>query len=281
MIRQIDVMHLGRDRVIAAHEVDGVVIDPGPESSLDALLAGLEGEPRALLLTHIHLDHAGATGALVRRHPRLRVYVHPAGAAHLVDPSRLLASAERLYGADMQRLWGEVVPVPAGNVVTIDDGDRVGGFDVIHTPGHASHHVCYLSTEGDAFVGDMAGVRVPPYRFTVPPTPPPEIDVEAWERSLERIAAAGPARLRLTHFGMVEDVDAQLARVRDGLRALAELARRGDRDAFMATLEARLEADLDPAAAARIRQAVPPEQSWAGLERYWRKRSEAALRREQ
>jgi glyoxylase-like metal-dependent hydrolase (beta-lactamase superfamily II) len=282
MVREIDVKHLGRDRVIAAHEIGGVIVDPGPESSLETLLAELGDEPRALLLTHIHLDHAGAAGALVRRFPSLRVYVHEAGAPHLVDPSKLLASAARLYGGEMKRLWGEVVPVPTENMVAIGDGDAAEGFEATHTPGHASHHVCWLAREtGDAFVGDMAGVRIPPYDHTVPPTPPPEIDVEAWERSLEAIRRLRPACLRLTHFGAVEEAEAQLDRVAARLRELAARARRGDREGFLRELERELEAQLDPAAAASMRQAVPPEQAWLGLERYWRKRAERALPRGQ
>ena len=140
----IDLMHLGRDRVIGAYEVDGVIVDPGPASCLEALLAGLEGEPRVLLLTHIHLDHAGASGSLVARFPDLRVYVHEVGAPHLVDPQKLLDSASRLYGDDMERLWGEVVPVPASSVVALSGGEEIEGFRVAHVPGHANHHVAYL-----------------------------------------------------------------------------------------------------------------------------------------
>lgn len=274
MTREIDVMHLGRDRVIAAHEIGDVVIDPGPESSMETLLGELENEPRALLLTHIHLDHAGASGALVRRFPGLRVYVHEVGAPHLADPTKLLESAGRLYGNEMERLWGEILPVPEANLVAIGEGDVIEGFRVAHTPGHASHHVCYLHEAiGDAYVGDMAGVRIPPSAFTVPPTPPPEIDVEAWERSLDVIRGWRPERLRLTHFGAAEEVEAQLDRVGERLRELAELARPRDREAFLDTLERRLDAELDPETALRLRQAVPPEQSWLGLERYWRKQA--------
>src|SRR3954470_2886148 len=149
-------MHLGRDRVICAHEVDGLIVDPGPASTLERLLEALGGtEPRALLLTHIHLDHAGASGALVRRFPGLQVYVHEIGAPHVVDPSKLLKSARRLYGEDMDRLWGPVDPVPEGNVHALAGGERVEGMRVEHTPGHAAHHVAYLHEDsGEAFVGD-------------------------------------------------------------------------------------------------------------------------------
>jgi glyoxylase-like metal-dependent hydrolase (beta-lactamase superfamily II) len=277
MTNPIDLMHLGRDRVIGAYEVDGVIVDPGPASCLEALLAGLEGEPRVLLLTHIHLDHAGASGSLVERFPDLRVYVHEVGAPHLVDPQKLLDSASRLYGDDMERLWGEVVPVPASSVVALSGGEEIEGFRVAHVPGHASHHVAYLhQATGDAYVGDVAGVRIPPRQFTLAPTPPPDIDVEAWERSLETVAGWLPQRLCLTHFGRVEEIAPQLERLRQGLRANAERARRGDRERFLAQVEAEIDAEGDPEEAARLRQAAPGELLWLGLERYWKKRGQSA-----
>jgi glyoxylase-like metal-dependent hydrolase (beta-lactamase superfamily II) len=275
--RLIDVMHLGRDRVIGAHLVRGLIVDPGPASALENWIDDLGEQPRGLLLTHIHLDHAGATGVLVRRFPDLRVYVSEVGAPHLVEPSRLIASAGRLYGErNMVRLWGEIAPLPERNVVALGGGEEVEGFRVERTPGHASHHLCYLDLEaGDAYVGDMAGVRIPPGDYTLAPTPPPEIDVEAWLDSTERIEAMRPERLRLTHFGLAEDVGAQFDRVRESLRKGAERARSGDREAFIAALEAEIDAGAEPAAAASLRQASPPEQLWLGLERYWRKREES------
>jgi glyoxylase-like metal-dependent hydrolase (beta-lactamase superfamily II) len=277
MSRLIDLMHLGRDRVIGAYELDDLIVDPGPSSCLETLLSGLEGEPRALLLTHIHLDHAGASGSLVRRFPELRVYVHEAGVAHLVDPGKLLESAARLYGDDMDRLWGEVLPVPAENVMALGGGDEIEGFRVAYTPGHAGHHVAYLhEATGDAYVGDVAGVRIPPQDFTVAPTPPPDIDVEAWERSLQTVAAWLPQRLCLTHFGRIDEVGEQLERVRQRLRASAERARSGGRERFLAEVEAEIDNEVDPGTAERLRQAAPPEQLWLGLERYWRKRAESA-----
>ena len=273
----IDLMHLGRDRVIGAYELDGAIVDPGPASCLDALLDGLEQEPRVLLLTHIHLDHAGATGVLVRRFPRLRVYVHGIGAPHLVDPGKLLASARRLYGDDMERLWGEVAPVPATNLVAVSGGETIEGLRVVYTPGHASHHVAYLHEDGgEAYVGDVAGVRIPPRRFTLMPTPPPDIDLEAWERSLDAIAEWRPRTLCLTHFGRVVEVGEQLERARARLREASERVRTGDRERFLRALDAELDARLDEAAAERFRQAAPPEQLWLGLERYWRKRERGA-----
>jgi glyoxylase-like metal-dependent hydrolase (beta-lactamase superfamily II) len=276
--RAIDVMHLGRDRVICAYEIRGLIVDPGPSTCAETLVEALGGEaPRGLLLTHIHLDHAGAAGVLARRFPELVVYVHERGAPHLADPSKLLASAERLYGADMERLWGEVAPVPEDRLRPLQGGESVEGFRVAYTPGHASHHVCYLNEEsGDAYVGDMAGVRIPPHEHTMAPTPPPDIDVEVWLDSLETIASWKPAALCLTHFGRVPEVGEQLERVRASLRDHAELARRGQEDAFVEALEREVREALDPASAERMIQAAPPEQLWLGLERYLRKAAQAA-----
>lgn len=272
--RLIDVMHLGRDRVIGAHQIRGLIVDPGPASALENWIDELDEEPRGLLLTHIHLDHAGASGVLVRRFPRLTIYVSEVGAPHLVDPAKLLASAGRIYGPEnMERLWGEVAPVPEDRIVTLAGGEKVEGMRVEHTPGHARHHVCYLDlASGDAYVGDMAGVRIPPSELTIPPTPPPEIDVEAWLASLDAIEAMEPTRLRMTHFGEAEP-GPQISRVREALVRNAELARPGDRDAFMRDVEAAIDAGADAETAASLRQAAPPEQLWLGLERYWRKRS--------
>ena len=271
-------MHLGRDRVIGAFELDdGLIVDPGPASCRHALLDGLEAEPRALLLTHVHLDHAGGTGVLVRCFPRLRVYVHEVGAPHLVSPEKLLASARRLYGDDMERLWGEVAPVPEGNVQALRGGETVEGLRVAYTPGHASHHVAYFHAErGDAYVGDVAGVRIPPGEFTIMPTPPPDIDLPAWETSLDAIAEWRPARLCLTHFGSVSEVDEQLERASARLREAARSARAGDREAFLSSLDAEIAENVDTDEATRFRQAAPPEQLWLGLERYWRRRAETA-----
>src|SRR5215212_9565493 len=198
-MRAIDTRHLGIEKVICCWEVDGVLIDPGPQSTEETLLAGLDGAaPRALLLTHIHFDHAGAAGSLVRRWPDLDVYVHERGAPHLANPEKLVASAARLYGGEegLRDTWGEVVPVPEERLTILSGGESVLGFDVQYTPGHASHHVCYFHAEsGTAFVGDMAGVRIPPSPLTLAPTPPPDIDVDAWEHSLSTIAAWEPQLL--------------------------------------------------------------------------------------
>jgi len=276
-MRVIDVEHLGRPHVIGCWQVGEALVDPGPESSLQTLLDALgEERPRALLLTHIHLDHAAATGALVRRWPDLEVYVHERGAPHLVDPSRLLASAERLYGEHMERLWGEIVPVPEQNVKPLAGGERVLGMRVAYTPGHASHHVSYLHEEsGAAFVGDVAGARIPGVDLVVPPTPPPDIDIEAWEGSLATVEGWRPERLALTHFGPVDTPAEHLATVRERLREEAELARELDEAAYEQRHRERVEADAETQQAAEeMIQCVPPQYQWRGLDRYWRKREE-------
>jgi glyoxylase-like metal-dependent hydrolase (beta-lactamase superfamily II) len=274
-MRQIDVKHRGLDKVIACFEVDGILVDPGPQSCEDTLLEALGGErPKALLLTHIHFDHAGATGALVRRWPDLDVYVHERGAPHMANPEKLVASAARLYGGEdgLRETWGEVIPVPEERLKILSGGESVLGFDVQYTPGHASHHVCYFhSDSGVAFVGDMAGVRVPPSPLTLAPTPPPDIDVEAWERSLETIAAWEPQTLALTHFGTADDPPAQLAAVRESLRWQADLAGAHDQDTFMATLHQRI-AERAPEDVDEIELAAPLDHLFLGLDRWHRKR---------
>jgi glyoxylase-like metal-dependent hydrolase (beta-lactamase superfamily II) len=273
-MRVIDVMHLGRPHVIGCWQVDDALVDPGPESSIATVLDALGGEqPRALLLTHIHLDHAAATGALVRRYPELEVYVHERGAPHLVDPSKLLASAERLYGDAMERLWGEIVPVPEGNVKPLTGGEQVLGMRVAYTPGHASHHVCYLHEDsGTAFVGDVAAVRIPPSNLIVPPTPPPDIDVEIWLDSIATVESWKPERLALTHFGQVDDPLSHLATVRERLREEADLARELPEAEYERRHRERVAASADPETAAELIQCVPPEYQWRGLDRYWSKR---------
>jgi glyoxylase-like metal-dependent hydrolase (beta-lactamase superfamily II) len=271
-MRPIDVRHLGRERVICCWQVGDLLIDPGPESSLDTLVAQLGGEPpRALLLTHIHLDHAGATGAIVRRWPHVEVHVHERGARHLADPSKLVASAERLYGDRMDELWGEIVPVPQENLRPLAGGETVDGFRVAYTPGHASHHVSYLHEDsGLAFAGDVAGVQIRPGGIVLPPTPPPDIDLEAWNDSLSLLAEWKPESLAITHFGAIERPFEHLAVMRDRLAAWATLARALDAEAFEAHIRAEVEQASSPEDAATYLQAVPPEQQWHGLDRYWR-----------
>jgi glyoxylase-like metal-dependent hydrolase (beta-lactamase superfamily II) len=286
----IDVRQRGRERVIGAWDLGGAVVDPGPERRLETLLEGLTEEPRALLLTHIHLDHAGAVGALVERFPQLDVWVHGKGAPHLADPSRLLASAERIYGAEMEELWGRVVAVPERNLRVLEGGEtiQVAGreLDVAYTPGHATHHVVFFDrSDGTAFVGDVAGVRIPPSDFVRPPTPPPDIDVERWLASIELVAARQPARLALTHFGMVEEPGAHLEQTAQRLREQAALVRtlldeRGDTDdavaAFVEEVGRRTREAAGVETAGVFEVGAPVEQLWQGLRRYWLKRAEAA-----
>jgi glyoxylase-like metal-dependent hydrolase (beta-lactamase superfamily II) len=275
-MRLIDVEHLGRRRVIGCWDVDGVLVDPGPESSLHTVLDALGDErPEAILLTHIHLDHAAATGAMVAKWPDLPVYVHERGAPHIVDPSRLLASAERLYGDQLEYLWGKIQPVPEANVTALAGGETVLGMRVAYTPGHASHHVSYLHEEtGTAFAGDVAACRIPPTDLIIPPTPPPDIDVELWEGSIDTLEGWAPESLALTHFGRVEDPATHLLAVRERLREEAELARRLDEEAYERDLQRRIAEQLGPEVSAEMFQAVPTAYQWSGLDRYWRKRVE-------
>jgi glyoxylase-like metal-dependent hydrolase (beta-lactamase superfamily II) len=280
-MRPIDCRHLGRERVICCWQVGDVLVDPGPSSCLETLLEALDGwRPKALLLTHIHLDHAGASGSLCRRWPDLEVYVHERGARHMVSPERLIESASRLYGEDMDRLWGRFEPVAEDRLRPLSGGETVtvgtDRFEVGYTPGHASHHVAYRHG-GTVFVGDVGGVRIVPEGPPIPPTPPPDIDVEAWHRSLELVARWSPERLAFTHFGSTEDVHGQLSEVGRRLDLWAQVARDGDFAAYEAAVRAELaEASPDEVYAAYM-QAVPLDQSYAGLRRYWDKRAPSTL----
>jgi glyoxylase-like metal-dependent hydrolase (beta-lactamase superfamily II) len=281
-MRVIDVMHLGRPHVIGCWEVEGALVDPGPQSSMETLLEAIGDErPRALLLTHIHLDHAAATGALVRRWPQLQVYVHERGARRLVDPAKLLASAERLYGDQMERLWGEIVPVPETNVKPLAGGEDVFGMRVAYTPGHASHHVSYFHEDsGTAFVGDVAAVRIPNVDLVVPPTPPPDIDIETWLNSIATVESWHAERLALTHFGAIEEPSEHLELVRRRLREEAELARELAGDEYERRHRERVAAAASSEeAAAELIQCVPPQYQWRGLDRYWKKLGAGELSR--
>jgi glyoxylase-like metal-dependent hydrolase (beta-lactamase superfamily II) len=280
----LDLRHLGRERVIGSYLLTGdepALVDCGPASCAEALRDALAGhglrvgDLRHLLLTHIHLDHAGAAGTLVREHPGLTVHVSEIGAPHLVDPSRLERSARRLYGDDFDRLWGELRPVPEENVRVV--GERVLGLDVFPTPGHASHHVSFVDGEGTCFAGDAAGVRIAPARFLAPVAPPPDIDVEAWERTLDALDERGAARLCLPHFGVVADPGTHLAEMRERLRTWAGRVRDGaSEEEFVRAAEEELRAGADPETAEAYQQAGPFWQSYAGLRRYWDKRGETA-----
>jgi glyoxylase-like metal-dependent hydrolase (beta-lactamase superfamily II) len=291
----IDLDFLGQPGIIATgvlHGPQGVaLIDPGPSTSLARLKGALAAkgfalaDVRAILLTHIHLDHAGATGTLLLECPHAEVFVHEKGAPHLIDPSRLLTSAARLYGADMERLWGEVRAVPEARVRRLGDRDtlQVVGRQVesAWTPGHAIHHVSFLIPEARlAFVGDTAGVCRPSGRVVLPPTPPPDIDLEAWHASTDRILAWNPDVLFLTHFGpqpsprvhfqdLWQRMDDWSRRVR------ATLDQPGTDDdrarAFTAAVTEELARTTSRAEADAYMRAARFDFSWAGLARYWRK----------
>ena len=295
----IDLHFMGRARAIAAVAIHGaggvVLIDPGPTSTLPVLRAALGrsgiqmSDVTAVLLTHIHLDHAGAVGTLVREQPRLRVYVHEVGAPHMADPAKLIASATRLYGDAMESLWGEFAPVPPHAMVLLRGGERldVGGrrLEVAYTPGHASHHVSFFSHEtGVAFVGDTAGVTVTPGGYVLPPTPPPDIDLERWGQSLSAIDAWHPETLLLTHFGPSGNTASHLAELRDHMELVAGIARRsldlegddGVREQwFVEQLRREVRRHLGDADAAAYETSARFDLNWRGLARYWRTRASA------
>src|SRR5207253_5024299 len=235
----LDLLHLGRERVIGVYLLETpegpALFDCGPSTCVPALKQALRErglelqDVLHLLLSHIHLDHAGAAGVLVREHPELQVHVSPIGAPHLVDPTRLEQSARRLYGDEFDTLWGELAPVPQENVR--ETGDRVLGLDCFPSPGHASHHVCYLHGDGTLYAGDAAGVRIQPAGDVLPPTPPPEVDVDAWYATIDEIERRAPARVALVHFGVADDVERHLGDLRRRLAAWAELIERGATEA--------------------------------------------------
>jgi glyoxylase-like metal-dependent hydrolase (beta-lactamase superfamily II) len=271
----IDLRHLGRERTIAAYLLDTAdgpaLFDCGPSTCIDALEAGLADEGlaltdvRHLLLSHVHLDHAGAAGALVRKHPALQVHVSSIGAPHLVDPQRLERSARRLYGETFDTLWGELAPVPEQNVHIV--GDRVVGLDCFPTPGHASHHVSYLDRDGTLYAGDAAGVRILPGRFVMPPTPPPEFDLDTWQATLEEIERRDPERLALIHWGVFDDVQRHLADLRLELYEWADTIRGGaELEEFVEYVKVELrDAGEDTG---HYDLAMPLWQSYHGLKRW-------------
>ena len=278
----IDLHHQEHERTIGSYLLetdDGLALfDCGPATTVAALKAGLAErgleltDVRHLLLSHIHLDHAGAAGALVREHPSLQVHVCEIGAPHLVEPERLERSARRLYGDDFDRLWGELVPVPETNVHVV--GDRVLGLDCFPTPGHASHHVSYLDRDGTLYAGDAAGVRIQPGRFVLPPTPPPELDVELWQQTLGEIERRAPDRLALVHFGVADDPQRHLAELRLELYDWADFVRGGATEAEFVAYARTALAD----AGERLEDydaAMPLWQSYRGLERWAAKQAAA------
>jgi glyoxylase-like metal-dependent hydrolase (beta-lactamase superfamily II) len=236
----IDLNFQGHPHVIGAYLMEDagerVLIESGPTSTLDALLGGLRHlgvAPQSIskvLVTHIHLDHAGASGTFIKRFPQATLHVHELGTRHMVDPEKLWSSASRIYGDMMVPLWGSIDPIPQDKVVSLQDGDTVAvgsrRLAVVYTPGHASHHVAYYDPEREAvFTGDVAAVRLPGMAYVRPPTPPPDIDLEAWDQSIERVRGLRPHTLNLTHFGPFTDVERHLQETRERLHAWGEVVR--------------------------------------------------------
>lgn len=295
-IEVIDLEYLNESRSIASVFLSGdgagiAIVDPGPSTALPVVRRRLAdrgasvADITAIVLTHIHLDHAGATGTLVRENPRIRVFVHARGAPHLVDPSRLLRSASRIYGDQMERLWHEVLPVPSERIHMLGEEDTfsVAGrrMQSVYTPGHAWHHVCLLDeASGTACVGDTAGERYPGERYVLPVTPPPDVDLEHWHTSIARVRAWDSSQLVVTHFGAFQDPARHLAEHELRLERWADAVRRslgtGDTDAqrgerFAREIVAELEQQLPPFIAHRYSESV--RSSWDGLARYWRTRT--------
>ena len=273
-----DLHHEGLERVIGVYLLeteDGLALqDCGPSTDIPALKVALAEESlvltdvRHLLLSHIHLDHAGAAGTLVREHPGLRVHVSEIGAPHLIDPSRLERSARRLYGDDFDRLWGELAPVPEEIVHVV--GSSVLGLECFPTPGHAAHHVCYLDRSGTLYAGDAAGVRILPERPVWPVSPPPEVDLEAWERTIDELELRAPDQLALIHFGVVDQPRDHLRRLRRNLRIWSQRVRQGlTEEEFVEAVREDLEEEAGDAP--YYERAAPLWQSYRGLKRYWDK----------
>jgi len=293
----IDLNFLGIPQIIATAVIRGAsgvaLLDPGPSTTLENLRDALQqkgigiADVRQVLLTHIHLDHAGAAGSLVRENPAIEVFVHERGAPHMIDPAKLLASAGRLYGDDMQRLWGEFLPVPADRVKALKGGERIEVCDrelqVAYTPGHASHHLSYFDSRSRiAFVGDTAGIRRGGSKYVMPPTPPPDIDLEIWRVSEARILEWDPDTLFLTHFGpfhgarphfqeMMERLGAWSRNVRRLLadEALDEAQRQ---EAFVKEALLDIKRAVGEHEAEQYNRAGRLDYSWQGLSRYWRKK---------
>jgi glyoxylase-like metal-dependent hydrolase (beta-lactamase superfamily II) len=270
-----------------------VLVDPGPGSCIDRLLGMLKAQGigasdiQTILLTHIHLDHAGATGLLVRDNPNIRVFVHEKGAPHVIDPSKLVNSANQLWGVEgVARLWGQVIPVPEANLHVLGDHDRItaGGhmFDVRHTPGHASHHVSYFDEgTGIVWAGDTAGLRFTSEVFTLPPTPPPDIDLEAWRDSIATLRAWRPETVFITHFGAYGNVPEHLDHLESSLADVAGMAKRAiDSEAsdeakyeqFKTEVLAYIRRAVPESEMAPLEHVGPLEFNWRGLVRYWKKK---------
>jgi len=268
-LEAIDLQHLGREHSICCYRQGDVIIDPGPQVSSQRVIDALGGEaPRAILLTHIHLDHAAATGSLIELWPETEVWVHERGAPHVIDPERLIASATRIYGDEMERLWGTILPVPAERVRVLTGTEEIGDWKLLYTPGHSDNHIAYLhQPSGTLFSGDVAGVR----RLGGPvlaPTPPPEIDLAGWQRSIQLIESVAPERLAVTHFGVYEDVDEQIGALREDLARAEGWAREvPDAEAYSALQAEWLTEAADAETAAGYFAVMSSEDGYAGLKR--------------
>jgi glyoxylase-like metal-dependent hydrolase (beta-lactamase superfamily II) len=294
-----DLKFLGRAEIIATailHGSPGVaLIDPGPSTTIPELTSALTRkgirfeDVRQILVTHIHLDHAGAVGSIVEKYPHIEVIVHSRGAPHLADPSKLLASAGRLYGQDMDRLWGEVKPVPTKQLRIVEGGETISAagreIKIEYTPGHASHHVSYLDTASRvAFVGDTAGIRRGSGTYVMPPTPPPDIDIEAWRASEAKILAWDPETLFLTHFGPSHGARQHFQAMFENIEAWSRIVRRLVADSSMPDADRQTrfieEAYLDltrrvgEAEATGYTRAGGLNYSFQGLARYWTKKAQ-------
>lgn len=296
-IDYIDLQFLGKPEIIATAVLHGprglALIDPGPSTTLENLTRALRrkgfevADITQLLLTHIHLDHAGASGSLVKLNPSIEVYVHERGAPHMINPERLLASASRLYGEDMGPFWGEFLAVPAARIRELAGGETIvaGGreLDVAYTPGHASHHVSYFDRSSRvAFVGDTAGIRRGSGAYVLPPTPPPDIDLEGWRASEERILSWDPDTIFLTHFGPFHGARTHFRELRTNLETWNRIVRRLIADDSLD--EAQRQSAFVEEALRELRRAVGDTESeqygragrldysWQGLSRYWRKK---------
>ncbi|HMT04991.1 MAG TPA: MBL fold metallo-hydrolase [Solirubrobacterales bacterium] len=273
----VDLFHFDQPGAIAAHVMDGVIVDPGAEKTVHRLLAALGDEaPQAILLTHIHFDHAGATGRLVEEFPDVEVWVHERGAPHMIDPSRLVSSARKVFGEHFDLLWGEVVPVPERNIRILKGGEADGPWRVEYTPGHAKHHVCYLhEPTRTAFTGDVTGVRTRGGRAS-PPPPPPDIDPPLWHESLEIVRAWQPQRIAFQHFGQATDVENQIDMMHKSLDLFSEKARETDADGMTGWIREWLAGQVCEEDLNTYWRAGPFEGMWSGLARYWQQQEQGS-----
>ncbi|CAN5696885.1 MBL fold metallo-hydrolase [soil metagenome] len=297
-IWQLDLGFQGRRGIIAAYLIDRaddlLLIETGPASTIENLRTGLdaagfsESDIAHVLVTHIHLDHAGAAGVLARENPGMTVHVHPFGVSHLVDPGKLVASAARIYGDQMDTLWGEILPIPPAQVRPFIDNEQLafgGDLRVIFTPGHAWHHVAiHDQLTNSLFTGDVAGVRMSGQTYVCPPTPPPDLDPDAWSESIDRMQEARAGRICLTHFGVFEDVDSHFGELRSNLTRFVEIAEEFrqsnvDKVDLTGALLEQMQRDLgiiDSEVLESYELATPSYMASLGLTRLIRKRNESS-----